>query len=322
MSVEMTSGCREVSSHLGAPLPLLSKDDFFRRRIEEFWHSHFNQRFSWNKDMNVSDDTMSQCEGAKHNVVSSHGLLRDESTVYECVGMEVVHHNRNLFGVAQQCYNEKVEAKYEPLCYRDGSFDSLAYEVRCDSEFGSDQGNLDLIKPAELKDGNETVLRGGEEANVDLFARQVWGATAGSSGDGNLSCQGCSLPSWCRRCPVPHGDVADSQKRGKGKKVTFSTTVELHLVFQEQHCIAVMNDVDAHDMWRHFWHLHGQIAVWKDFQIGFARLAALNLIPFWNGEPVESYPEELAIFIQNPYTEQGVAADGWWNVISQQMFTA
>ena len=302
---------------LGSASTSCSKLTSFRKQIKEFWHSHFGQPFSWNSDMSTRDDIMAPSTEDHSEVCSPMFSLVERQGNYECESLAAAHHNSLIHPSIQHHCNEKVEAKLEPLCYSDGSFDSLENMMQKTIEFGCDQANLDLIRPAQPLYVDKTILRDGKEGNMDLLASQVLNDDVDTDFVDKTHRQPFLDPSWCRCRTEVQGDAIDAcQKRYNQKRVTFCPIVELHLEYQEQLCTAVMCETDACRAWRHLWHLHGQIAAWPDFQAVFANMADLNMIYAWSGTPAVSNDEELHV-VQQDFNELADISESWWTAITQ-----
>ena len=170
----------------------------FRKQIKEFWHSHFGQPFSWNSDMSAVDDIMAPSKEDHGEFCSPLFSPLEKQGNYECESLVVAHHNSMIHTSIQHHCNEKVEAKLEPLCCSDESFDSLENMMQKIIEFGCDQANSDLIRPAQPHYVDKAVLRDGKEGNVDLLASQVLDDDVDTDFVDRTHRQPFLDPSWCR----------------------------------------------------------------------------------------------------------------------------
>ena len=292
--------------------------DLFWNFVQKSWHAHFNQRYAWTSNMGDAGDSMNLWGEDGNEMKPAHVTYWSEAGKHASGGREEVHHCEHAYNVLHHQSRDKVEAKYEPLFDRDGSFDSLAFNMQSYLDVGSGPGSLDVARQVQCDERVKTILRGGREGNMDLSAPQVQNLSEFAFRDNNVSSQGASYPSWCHGHVKRPWDFVHSQRGGMKKKVTFSKDVELRLVFREQQCTAIMNELVAQDMWRHFWHMDGQIAEWQEFQTAFARMAAFNLISFWSGERMEPPQRVQVQHTQREPSEQEVVAEGWWTMIAQR----
>ena len=288
-----------------------------RQMFKDFWFSHFNQDFSWTRSMSATDGIMPYDEEEHMWNCPDHVPPQDEHFAYECEGYSDAHHNNINLTTVENHDVKEVEAKSRLPCFGDGSSDSLESMIGRNVEFGSDQGNLDLIMPADFQVAHKATLWDGMEANLDLLASQVPVCEINTYEPVTEHEKWRDMPSWCRyNLAVRDGKLNGRGRQINRKRVSFCSTIELQLEFQGKLFKVVISEREASNVWRHLWHLHGQIADWHSFQMVFARMANLNMVLSWSGDTAMAHNEEPPMPQHESGNQDGVS-DAWWYDFTQ-----